>query len=71
MDRNRSSKPMSHSRKLLLEPVPADDVVGAARTAEQALIDRCPVPFDFLKQSSDTRVHFAAMVKITRKLKKT
>ncbi|KAK7928526.1 hypothetical protein PG985_005524 [Apiospora marii] len=85
-DRNRSSKPLSHSRKLALEPEPADDAVDAARTAEPALTNRwyehrsamqqClqhydnPAAFDFLKQSSEARTHFAAMVKITCKLKK-
>ena len=83
---NRSSKALSHSRKLALEPEPADDAVDAARSAEQALNNRwyehrsamqqClqhydnPAAFDFLKQSSEARTHFAAMVKITRKLKK-
>ncbi|KAK8009734.1 NADPH dehydrogenase [Apiospora arundinis] len=83
---NRSSKPLGHSRKLALEPEPADDAVDAARTAEQALtnqwyehrsaMQQClqhydnPVAFDFLKQLSEARTHFAAMGKITCKLKK-
>ncbi|KAK7928867.1 hypothetical protein PG985_005865 [Apiospora marii] len=85
-DPNRSSKPLGHSRKLALEPGPADDAMDAARTAEQALtnqwyehrsaMQQClqsydnPVAFDFLKQLSEARTHFAAMVKITCKLKK-
>ncbi|KAK8007153.1 hypothetical protein PG989_001143, partial [Apiospora arundinis] len=64
-DPNRSSKTLSHRRKLALELAPADDAVDAARTAEQALTDRwyehrsamqqClehydnPAAFDFLK----------------------
>ena len=35
-DPNRSSKPLGHSRKLALEPEPADDAVDVARTAEPA-----------------------------------
>ncbi|KAK8121506.1 hypothetical protein PG999_005626, partial [Apiospora kogelbergensis] len=85
-NRSRSSKALSHSRKLSLEQEPADDTADATRTAEQALTSRwyehrsamqqClqryanPAAFDFLKDSSEARSHFSAMVRITRKLKK-
>jgi len=87
MDYSRSSRPLSHSRKLRLWPEPTDDALEATRIAKQGLSDRwyehrsamqqclqhydSPANFDSWKQLSEARAYFAAMAKITRKLKKT
>jgi hypothetical protein len=85
--KSKESESSSSGRKSSSKASSADEAAAAARAAEQPLIEKWyehsnalhsylqrydnPAAFDVLDQSSEAGEHFAAMEKISRRLKKT